>query len=51
MAERFAHGSRFSKHALWHVELGFPDAIPGPLVIGDGRFCGLGVMTPTMERT
>lgn len=51
MAERFADGSRFSKHALWHVELGFADAIPGPLVIGDGRFCGLGVMAPAMERT
>ena len=51
MAERFAHGSRFSKHALWHVELQFPHAIPGPLVIGDGRFCGLGVMAPTTERT
>ena len=47
MAERFAAGSRFSKHALWHVELQFREAIPGPLLIGDGRFCGLGVMVPT----
>ena len=46
MAERFADGSRFSKHALWHVELRFPYAVPGPLIIGDGRFCGLGVMAP-----
>ena len=51
MAERFAHGSRFSKHALWHVELQFPRAIPGPLVIGDGRFCGLGVMAPIAGKT
>lgn len=47
MAERFAAGSRFSKHALWHVELQFREAVPGPLLIGDGRFCGLGVMVPT----
>ncbi len=50
MAERFANGSRFSKHALWHVELRFSTAVPGPLIIGDGRFCGLGVMVPTMEQ-
>ena len=47
MAVRFADGSRFSKHALWHVELQFCHAVPGPLIIGDGRFCGLGVMVPT----
>lgn len=46
MAERFAGGSRFSKHALWHVELRFSTAVPGPLIVGDGRFCGLGVMVP-----
>ena len=46
MAERFAGGSRFSKHALWHVELRFSTAVPGPLIIGDGRFCGLGLMVP-----
>ena len=45
-AERFAGGTRFSTHALWHVELRFRDAIPGPLVIGDGRFYGLGLMEP-----
>ena len=51
MAERFADGSRFSKHGLWHLELQFPHAIPGPLIIGDGRFCGLGVMAPTTGQT
>ena len=51
MAELFADGSRFSKHALWHLELRFPHAVPGPLIIGDGRFCGLGVMAPTTEQT
>ena len=47
MAERFAAGSRFSKHTLWHVELQFRESVQGPLVIGDGRFCGLGLMVPT----
>ena len=45
-AEIFANGSRFSEHALWHVELRFREAISGPLLIGDGRFCGLGLMEP-----
>lgn len=45
-AEFFAGGSRFSKHALWHVELRFREAMSGPLLIGDGRFCGLGLMEP-----
>ena len=45
-AEHFAPGSRFSKHSLWHVELRFQEAIAGPLLIGDGRFCGLGLMQP-----
>ena len=49
-AEFFADGSRFSKHALWHVELRFRDAISGPLMIGDGRFCGLGLMEPVTDR-
>ena len=50
-AEIFADGSRFSKHALWHVELRFREALRGPLVIGDGRFCGLGLMEPATQRT
>ena len=45
-AERFAAGSRFSKHALWHVQLRFREEVSGPMVIGDGRFCGLGLMAP-----
>ena len=51
-AEFFSSGSRFSKHALWHVELRCRDAIGrigGPLVIGDGRFCGLGLMEPVVD--
>lgn len=34
---------------LWHVEVAFSAPVPGPLVIGDGRYCGLGVMAPAFE--
>ena len=47
-AERFAAGSRFPKHALWHVQLRFREMVSGPMVIGDGRFCGLGLMEPVL---
>ncbi|MDE0220258.1 MAG: type I-U CRISPR-associated protein Csb2 [Spirochaetaceae bacterium] len=47
-AEVFAGGVRFSRRAMWHVVLRFDTPIerPLPLVIGDGRFCGLGLMEP-----
>jgi CRISPR-associated protein Csb2 len=44
--EAFADGTRFAKERLWHVEIAFDAPILGPLVIGDGRFLGLGVMAP-----
>lgn len=45
-AEEFASGTRFAKERLWHVEITFDAPLAGPLVIGDGRFLGLGVMAP-----
>jgi len=42
-AELFAQGTRFDKHALWHVELAFDEPIAGPLLLGDGRYLGLGL--------
>ena len=48
--EMFSVGTRFSKHALWHVQLLFREPVSGPLVIGDGRFCGLGLMEPVVAR-
>lgn len=45
-AEAFASSSRFSKERLWHVALTFAEAVQGPLVLGDGRFLGLGVLAP-----
>jgi CRISPR-associated protein Csb2 len=44
--EPFATGTRFTKHQLWHVEVTFSTPLSGPLVIGNGRFLGLGVMAP-----
>lgn len=44
--EAFASGTRFSKGRLWHVEVAFEVPVSGPLVIGDGRFLGLGVLAP-----
>ena len=48
-AEAFAPGTRFPKERLWHVEIAFADPVAGPLVIGDGRFLGLGVMYPVRQ--
>lgn len=45
-AEAFAADTRFSKERLWHVEIAFTAAISGPLLIGDGRYLGLGLMAP-----
>ncbi len=44
--EPFAGNTRFSKHSLWHVEIEFTTPVSGPLVIGNGRFLGLGLMAP-----
>lgn len=46
--EPFAEGTRFSKHCLWHVEIEFESLVSGPLLIGDGRFLGLGLMKPSL---
>lgn len=48
-AEDFAAGTRFSKERLWHVDVLLARRIGGPLVLGDGRFLGLGVMKPAAE--
>lgn len=47
--EHFSEGTRFAKERLWHVEIAFGARITGPLVIGDGRFLGLGVMAPVRD--
>jgi CRISPR-associated protein Csb2 len=37
------------KGRLHHVQIDFPEPVAGPLVIGDGRWLGLGVMAPVLE--
>lgn len=49
-AEAFAEGTRFAKERLWHVELELNEPLRGPLTIGDGRFLGLGLMAPVIQR-
>lgn len=50
-AEPFADGTRFPKERLWHVSVTFDRPVAGPLVLGDGRFLGLGVMAPSTQAT
>jgi len=47
--EAFAEGTRFRKERLWHVAIKFEAPISGPIVVGDGRFLGLGVMAPIVR--
>jgi len=47
--EAFAEGTRFAKERLWHVEIAFGEPVKGPLVLGDGRFLGLGLMAPVRD--
>lgn len=45
-ADECGEHTRFAKERLWHVEVEFDRAVDGPLVLGDGRYLGLGVMAP-----
>ena len=48
-AEEFARDTRFSRHRLWHVEVAFTEPRDGPVIIGDGRYLGLGLMAPEKQ--
>lgn len=51
-AETFAQGTRFPAGRLHHMEVVFSEPVLGPVVIGDGRYLGLGLMMPILgERT
>lgn len=50
-AELFANPPRFSRHSLWHVALTFARPISGPLLLGNGRWLGLGLMAPAPSAT
>ena len=45
-ADSFPAGTRFPKEALWHVAVTFAAPVAGPLLLGDGRYLGLGLMRP-----
>lgn len=47
--EPFAEGTRFPKERLWHVEIAFSKPVDGLLLLGDGRFLGLGLMAPATD--
>ena len=42
--EEFAEQTRFSNHSLWHASIEFDRSVVGPVLVGDGRFLGLGLM-------
>jgi CRISPR-associated protein Csb2 len=45
-ADRFRLPDRFAGRGVWHVEIILPRPVAGPLIIGDGRFVGLGLAAP-----
>ena len=45
-ADAFVSPTRLANRALHHVEISFRTPRAGPLLIGDGRYVGLGVMAP-----
>lgn len=45
-AEDFSKPERFPAFALRHVEIVFAEGVSGPLVVGNGRYLGLGLMAP-----
>ncbi|MEM9692648.1 MAG: type I-U CRISPR-associated protein Csb2 [Myxococcota bacterium] len=47
-AEEFA-AARFHATDLWHVEICFAESVDGPLVVGNGRFLGLGLLAPPVR--
>jgi CRISPR-associated protein Csb2 len=48
-ADGFAVPPRFASRGLHHVEITFREAVRGPLVVGDGRYLGLGLMAPVPD--
>lgn len=48
-AEAFERKPRFPKERLWHVDLELDRSVEGPMLLGDGRFLGLGLMAPVKD--
>ncbi|MCY4360682.1 MAG: type I-U CRISPR-associated protein Csb2 [Gammaproteobacteria bacterium] len=49
IAEEFAVPERFAKRFMRHVEISFTRAVRGPVIIGNGRYLGLGLMAPEKD--
>ena len=45
--DEFAAPERLAARGLHHIEITFAKVVRGPLIIGDGRYVGLGLMAPT----
>ena len=48
-AQAFGPSCRFETRALWHVSFACAEGLEGPLLLGDGRYVGLGLMRPVLE--
>lgn len=48
-ATEFAFGNRFPAYRLYHLEIAFDEPLAGPIIIGDGRYFGLGLMQPLWD--
>ena len=46
LAPAYARGTRFEASRMAHVELAFERPVDGPLLVGNGRFAGLGLFAP-----
>jgi len=49
-ADLFAQEPRFPAARLWHVDLVLSRPVKGPLLLGDGRFYGLGLFQRVDEQ-
>ena len=43
-SDGFCAGTRFPRESLWHAAVTFAAPVSGPLLLGDGRYLGLGLM-------
>ena len=53
MMHGVSHAAKWVRHAgrggLWHASIGFDQAVRGPVIIGAGRYRGLGLCLPAEE--
>lgn len=40
----FSPGTRFRANDLWHLEVAFEQSLSGPILVGNGRYLGLGLL-------